>query len=241
MKVKKSDEEELKVLCSLCNNNTRHSIISSIESEGKEDWGEDGWYHWMNKYQIIECKGCGTISFKHDHTNSENFDHDGKAMPWFENVYPKRSSLTKQNKDFLNVPFTLKRIYKETIDCYNNDNLTLCCAGVRTLVEGICIENNILDGEIEYTKKDGTNGKRKSKDLKGKIIGLYQSGKLTKGNVDILHEHRFLGNYALHEFEIPAKNDLKLAIEIIEHLLDNLYEIPNKARMLKRKRLSRIE
>ena len=103
----------------------------------------------------------------------------------------------------------------------------------------ICKENNILDGEVEKLKADGTIEKRRTKDLQGKINGLYEKGKLTKESAEILHEHRFLGNSALHELSLPSKEELNLAIEIVENILDTLYEIPHKASQLKSKRLKR--
>jgi hypothetical protein len=42
----------------------------------------------------------------------------------------------------------------------------------------------------------------------------------------------------MHDLAAPGKGDLKLAIEILEHVFDNLYEIPNKAIQLKRNRLN---
>jgi hypothetical protein len=143
------------------------------------------------------------------------------------------------NKDYWHVPKNLEQIYKETIDSYNNENLTLSAGGIRAIVEGLCQDNNVKNGTIEIVKEDGTKEKIKRSGLQGKINGLYEKGKLTKENADILHEHRFLGNKALHELSIPSKMHLKLAIEIIENAFDNLYEIPKKGLELKNKRLGK--
>ena len=115
--------------------------------------------------------------------------------------------------------------------------MTLCGAGARALVEGLCKENGVTDGEIEYKKTDGTITKKRTDNLQGKINGLHEKGKLTKENAEILHEHRFLGNTAIHDLSAPTKEELGLALEIIEHVFDNLYEIPEKALQLKHKRL----
>ena len=58
---------------------------------------------------------------------------------------------------------------------------------------------------------------------------MYEKGILTKRNADILHEHRFLGNEALHELTQPSKDELALAIQIIEHILEHIYELLDKA------------
>jgi len=197
--------------------------------------GHEEWYYWNSDFQIIECQGCGNISFRNESSNSEDYDEEGHRAN--EMIYPKRTTDTWNTKDFLNIPYNLRRIYRETIDCFNNENLTLCGAGARALVEGLCKENGISDGEIENIKPDGTVNKKRVDNLQGKINGLHEKGKLTKENAEILHEHRFLGNTAIHDLSAPSKEDLGLALEIIEHVFDNLYEIPEKALLLKHKRI----
>ena len=231
----KSVGEILQVICLTCKNTNRHKVLTSVETSDKECLGDDCWVYWDSKFQIIECQGCGGISFRSEHSNSEDFDEEGYCVN--ELIYPKRTKGTWNTKDFFNIPYNLRRIYRETIDCYNNENLTMCGAGIRALVEGLCKENDIEDGEIEITKADGTIIKKRVDNLKGKINGLHEKGKLTKENADILHEHRFLGNTAIHDLSAPSKEELSLAIEIIEHVFDNLYEIPEKAMQLKHTRL----
>ena len=43
-----------------------------------------------------------------------------------------------------------------------------------------------------------------------------------------------MGNVAAHELEAPNREDLKLAIEVIEDLLNFLYELDYKAQQLKK-------
>lgn len=101
----------------------------------------------------------------------------------------------------------------------------------------MCKENAITDGEIEIIKPDGTVSIKRVDTLQGKINGLHEKGKLTKENAENLHEHRFLGNSAIHELSVPKKDELSLAIEIIENVFDTLYEIPEKVSELRHKRL----
>lgn len=236
-----SDETEgkdLKVLCSSCKNITKHKVLTSVTEHGSEMWDEYDGIYWDTDYEIIQCQGCETISFRSHSINSEHDDHEGRPIPSIL-VYPNRSKNTIALKNFMNVPYNLQRIYRETVDSFNAGSLTLCGAGVRALVEGICQENGITDGNITYVKKDGTQTTKKSMNLQGKINGLHESGKLTSHYADILHEHRFLGNDAIHELSTPNKEDLELAIEIIENVFDTLYEVPSKGQRLKNKRLKK--
>lgn len=64
---------------------------------------------------------------------------------------------------------------------------------------------------------------------------------MTKQSVKILHGQRYLGNEAVHMLARPSKSELKLAIEIIEHTLDHLYDVPEKALVLEYKMDKRRE
>jgi hypothetical protein len=236
VELNKSVGEILQIICINCKNINRHKVLVSVDQDGKEPMADD-YYYWRIVFQIVECQGCGNISFRSEHSNSEDLDEEGHIVT--ELIYPKRTSETWNAREFLNLPYNLRRIYRETIDCFNNENLILCGAGIRALVEGLCKENGVIDGEIEYTDKDGVLIKKRSTELQGKINGLHEIRKLTKENAEILHEHRFLGNTSIHELSVPSKDELSLALEIIEHVFDTLYEIPQKAMKLKYARLQK--
>jgi len=234
----KSVDKIIQVFCLTCKNTNRHKVLASVDKSGKECMDYEDIFYWESSFQIIECQGCSSMSFRSENSNSEDYDEEGGTLI-NELVYPKRTTDTWNTKDFFNIPYNLRRIYRETIDCFNNENLTLCGAGVRALVEGLCNENGVSDGEIETHKTDGTTVIKRFDNLQGKINGLHEKGKLTKDNAEILHEHRFLGNTAIHDLSAPTKEELSLALEIIEHVFDNLYEIPQKAMKLKSSRLKK--
>jgi hypothetical protein len=234
----KTKDKIEKVLCTSCENTTKHVVLTSINEKGTEPWGDYHSFDWNTDYEIIQCLGCDSISFRNHSIDSENTDYECTPIPTIR-IYPKRSNDTLAIKNYFNVPYNLKRIYSETIDSYNNGNLTLCGAGVRALVEGLCQENGIDSGYVEVTKKDGSIEKKLIKNLQGKINGLHESGKLTAQHAEILHEHRFLGNEAVHELSLPSTKNLNLAIEIVENVFDTLYEIPSKGMQLKSKRLKK--
>ena len=69
--------------------------------------------------------------------------------------------------------------------------------------------------------------------LEGKINGLYEQGILTQKQSNILHELRFFGNRAVHELAVPSKDSLKMAMEILEQIIFNIYELSAKTEKLK--------
>ena len=218
--------KEIDVLCPECHRDTCHKILQSVNDYWRSDDHPEYYVDGATDYQIIECQGCRTISFRTEGWFSEE---DGI----FVSLYPERSIDRLTTKDIYLVPRKLRRIYREVIDSYNNELYTLCAAGLRAIIEGICSEKNIKDGEVEIDVGEGNIKTKRIKNLQGKISGLAEKGVLTKSNADFLHEHRFLGNEALHELTQPYSDELRLAIEIIEHVLENIYELPSKARELK--------
>lgn len=227
---------QMKAYCKLCKRETNHEIlgeaVQKFNDEYEEIWAED-------KYQIIKCMGCDNISYRTIGTFSEDYDPNTGGLTSTIHLYPKISEEDLEIKSLSSVPNKIRRIYRETIDSYNNECFTLCSAGLRAIIEGICAQENIKNGSIIIIKKDGTEKIVQAKDLQGKIAGLHEKNLLTKSNANILHEHRSLGNEAVHELDIPSKEELKLAIEIIEHTLENIYEIRSKAEDLQWKRALR--
>jgi hypothetical protein len=231
----KSKDKLLDVLCIKCSHLTKHRVVASLDENGSECDESEGWSaDWINNYQVIQCQGCESVSFRHLHWFSEDaypdFGEDGTT----ERLYPKRSANSIKAKALLNVPTTLRRIYAELIDCFNNECPTLCAAGLRALVEGICADRGIADGPISVPAKGGGTQVVRKGNLEGKIAGLEEKRILTQTSAQTLHQHRYLGNEAAHELARPSAEELGLAIEIIEHTLEHLYEIPERAEALRR-------
>jgi hypothetical protein len=243
----KTKDKKYRLFCAVCKYDTNHLVLQSVDTDGSEivGHGHDGipdTIDWSDNYQIVQCQGCDTISFRHQNWFSEAQEywgpddyHDGTSSY----LYPSRSKGTLINKDFYNVPRIIRRIYRETIDCFNSESYILCAAGLRAIVEGICADQNISDGPVEIKNADGSKKVERKSNLMGKIFGLCEKGILTKKNSEILHEHRYLGNEAVHELSQPSEAEIKLAIEIIEHTLESLYEIPEKAEELRTRKSRR--
>jgi hypothetical protein len=219
--------KSLKIICQNCKVKTNHQILTSIEIDGFEEKFD---IDWSSIYQIIQCKGCDDLSFRIETEHSEMNPNEKPQ----EIVFPERSEEIISNKNFYRLPYNVDKLYQEVVGCYNNNILTLCGVGIRALVEAICLEKNIVDGEVEEKNSSGNiiSTKRKN-NLEGKINGLFENGILTKENAIILHDHRLLGNEAVHQMSTPNKETLKIAISIIESVLESIYEMPYKSMKLK--------
>jgi hypothetical protein len=231
----KSKGEMLSVLCTNCNGTTKHKIIASLDKDGCEYDEKVGWsVEWQDQYQIIQCQGCESTSFRHTSWFSEDTDPMTGESGLTERLYPKRNTNSVTSKSFYNVPSNLRRIYGELVDCFNNESPTLCAAGLRAIVEGICAHQGVADGPVLIPARGGGTQIVRKNNLEGRIAGLQEKGLLTESSAQTLHEHRYLGNDAVHELARPSDDELRLAIDIIELTLEQLYELPEKAEELRR-------
>src|SRR5258708_37310642 len=108
----KAKGETIKVQCPNCNQETRHVVRMSLDQSGDEQVEEKCEIWWRNSSQIIQCQGCETVSFRQYNTFSEE-DYPS------ERLYPIRAKNTIAVREYWNMPPTLRRIYKEIVDCFN--------------------------------------------------------------------------------------------------------------------------
>ena len=204
------------VACIRCKGKTKHSVLSSIEVSG-EIYESSAWsYYWDDTFQIIQCRGCETISFRKLHQNSEDFYDDPDSHDSItaieEILYPSRSEERNPIKDDMLLPINLQRIYQETIKALNSSQPVLAGIGIRAIIETVCKE------------KEATGN-----DLFTKINELVINGVLTQEGAVILHKLRVLGNKAAHEVKPHSNVQLDLAMNVIDHLLMGVYILPYHA------------
>lgn len=216
--------------CMNCEGNRNHTTLCEKRVSEHTDV-----YNYWAKFAIIQCNGCDEISFLKETCFSEDIDDDGRPK-LVRTLYPERHKLSRRAKEYCKVPFKLRNLYIEIIEAYNSESPLLCAAGLRSLVEGICADLKIKKGPTEVLKKGGIKVIEQTQKLEGKINGLVETGYLSKKHASILHRHRFLGNDALHDLDKPTFDCLRAAIDIIEHTLENLYELEDKAGQIIRKK-----
>lgn len=197
------------VPCSECKRPTKHKVLASVDISG-EDWYQGSSVQYNVHHQIVQCQGCETVTFRIASSNSEDFepiDHEGN-YGYVESLvlYPSRNEGRIPIKDSHILPQNVQRIYDETIKAMNNEQPVLAGIGIRALVETICKDKQAV----------GTN-------LEQKVDALVKIGVLTTDGATILHQIRTLGNVAAHEVKPHKFNQLSLALDVCEHLLQGVY------------------
>ena len=202
-----------KVLCTSCKNVTNHVVLAAHKIS---DDTHNGDVQWWTNFQIIQCLGCDTISFRESSACSEDFDPYTGKIEESVKLYPDRMGGRGPIENFDEFPTRTKRIYLETLKALNNQTPILAAIGLRALIESICLEQNT-----------------KSKNLAKGIDELADMGLLSKRQADFLHNHRFMGNAAAHEIVSPKPEHLVAALDIAETLLKTIYILPDMADQIK--------
>jgi hypothetical protein len=207
--------------CNSCRNRTHHTCKSEhfpIESSVRFEpdiVDEDGtkYYGIGHFYRLWTCNGCEdalleecwdgckVVSPKGDSSYSEPLE-----VYW----HPDRTERSVPVKNFANLPKAVANIYYETVFAHHRSLFLLCGMGLRSLVEAICVAQNIMGKTLEV-----------------KIEGLKKL--LPASTAEKFHALRFIGNQAAHEFKEPQPDDLHLGIEICEDILNFLYELDHRA------------
>lgn len=170
-------------------------------------------------YRLWMCAGCESCTLERYSTDESMEGEDGIAEYEIE-FFPKRTEYNHKSKYFKQLPPKLDGIYKEAVQAFNNQMGILCGVGIRALIEGICADQEVT-----------------GKNLETKINGL--TSILPTNIVTGLHDLRFMGNEAAHELSAPSQEELQLALEVCEDLLNFLYELDYKASYLSQVRKRR--
>lgn len=191
--------------CRNCKGQRNQKIIAEKKTSGTvEDY-----IQWIDNYFIIECLGCNNISFLKIYSDTEMTYHNEYGEPDYDEdiqIFPLYLENNEVLKYTYYLPQKIRSIYNETITALKNNIFILAAGGLRATIEAIC--NHL---------------KIKKADLSIRIDLLHDKGYLSLNESKRLHSIRFLGNDALHEMEAPKSEQIVILLEIVNHLLENLF------------------
>ncbi|WP_339279460.1 DUF4145 domain-containing protein [Paenibacillus sp. FSL W8-1187] len=199
------------IFCNDCNRNTKHTLVADYVQHGSEEVEHQLEIYWTDAWYVWQCRGCDELTGVKTHQFSEDIDYDGSPITHTE-YFPKRGREQHKPKVFKRIPDKLENIYKEIIISYNDNCKLLCGIGLRALLEGICVDKGV-DGNNLFEKID-------------------RASFVPENIRNNLHGFRFLGNTAAHELTQPELEDLKLAILVIEDVLNLVYDLDYRSKLI---------
>ncbi|MNM47237.1 hypothetical protein D3C81_582000 [compost metagenome] len=196
--------------CRTCYRSTRHAVSSEITDRVKEDWKDE-----LHTWRIVRCLGCHTYSFQKVYEDFDEIEenHEGDLVHAVSfDVYP---SVVKNHQSLSYtyfLPPLIRTVYIQTVTALSQNANILASIGLRACIEAVC-------NSLEIS---GSN-------LQRRIDQLFKGGYVSNGDKKRLHAIRFLGNDAAHEIKQPKAVDIRIALEIIEHLLNTVFILERRA------------
>jgi len=199
--------------CRSCGSATRHEVLNQHQLETGVDV-----YHECNTWQIVSCLGCETVALRHRYDDFENVSVDDEGNTYHEtetNVYPKFIKNHRKLTHAYYLPHLIRKVYLQTLAAYSENAYVLASIGLRATIEAVC----------GHLKLSGST-------LEKRIDQLFRAGYVSNGDKKRLHAIRFLGNDAAHEIKEPKESELRVALEIVEHMLNSVFILERKAKSL---------
>jgi hypothetical protein len=199
--------------CRTCSRKTRHEILSAHEDES-----DPIGYHEKYTWQVVRCLGCETYGFLRRYDDFESVFEDPYGELHNESsltVYPSVLSDHRALEEHFFLPSLIQKVYRQTVQALSDKSYVLASMGLRACIEAVC--NNL--------KVSGAT-------LEKRIDQLFKGGYVSNGDKLRLHAIRFLGNDAAHEIIEPKGADIRVALDIVEHLLNSVFVLKAKAKSL---------
>ena len=164
---------------------------------------------------IVQCRGCLAKSFSQvtaffDDAYLSEVDEVWE-IPEHVVSFPKITDVKSSISSFYNVPRIVRIIYMEALLAVKEDTAILAGLGLRATLEAICNDQDV-----------------KGKNLELKITKLQTEGLISKKDSERLHGIRFMGNDAAHDIKTHTKEQISVAVKIVDHLINTLYILENE-------------
>ncbi len=191
--------------CIDCYKPTNHAVIAFKEVDGPDDYQETYFY------SIVQCAGCDKVSYRTENVDYEQaiqYDDENWGPDVIISTYPQLLENHRKLKNTYYLPNEIRNIYDEAINAFSSKCYLLTAIAYRGIIEAICKDKSITGNDLNI-----------------QINKMVKNGLITQKEAERLHAVRFLGNDSVHEMSIPKPKQLFVVLDIIEHLLKNLYLI----------------
>jgi hypothetical protein len=207
----------VKAHCNECEGEKNHELLHQAKKEWQEEvdhdyGGEDGWI----KYQMLQCCGCESVTFRHQRYYSgdrcSHTDDDGIT----ETYYPP--AISRKEPEWLSqVSFDpeyghfVKEALTDIYTAIHNGSFWLACMGTRSLLEHVMIE--MVGDHGSFTKN---------------INAFFDAGHITPKHKDYLVTVVDAGHASTHRGWKPNTKQLNIMMDVAESIIQSLYVLQHK-------------
>jgi hypothetical protein len=205
--------EMTKSNCRSCARQTNHEVLFETSHGASVSY-----YNELHTWQVLKCQGCDTVGFRY---KLDDFDDvtelpSGRAKHAVTYVRYPHAVAGHHPLEFQHaIPPLIRKVYRQSLAAYAGDAGILAGIGLRATIEAVCTHLQVTGSSLEK-----------------RIDALAKAGHISTTDKRRLHAIRFLGNDAAHEVREPKSRELKVALEIVEHLINSVFILELKAKDL---------
>jgi hypothetical protein len=199
--------------CRSCARPTNHEILFETSHGAKVEY-----YNELHTWQVLKCQGCDTIGFRHKFDDYDDVTElaSGKTKHAVTYVRYPHAVAGHQPLDYqYAIPPLIRNVYRQSLAAYAGEASILAGIGLRATIEAVCNHLEVTGSSLEK-----------------RIDALAKGGHISTTDKRRLHAIRFLGNDAAHEVREPKRSELKVALEIVEHLIKSVFILEQRAKDL---------
>lgn len=193
--------------CNYCLKETKHRLLHSVVQNFDD---EENFVYGATEYQMLECLGCESVTFREVSTSSEDRDEEGNLSESFT-YYPPRTERPEPSwiNDLWRQNETLRDLLKEIYVAFHADARTLAAAGIRTLIDATMTAKVKDQGSFLQTLRQ-----------------FEKAGFIAQRQVDVLKDTIDAGSASAHRAFTPRRSDLRILLDIAENLIENVFIHP---------------
>ena len=199
--------------CRSCARQTNHEVLFETSHGASVSY-----YKELHTWQVLKCQGCDTIGFRYRFDDYDNVTElaSGKTKHAVTHTRYPHAVAGHHPLDMQHtIPPLIRKVYRQSLSAYAGDAKILAGIGLRATIEAVCTHLDLTGSSLEK-----------------RIDALAKGGHISTTDKRRLHAIRFLGNDAAHEVREPKAHELKVALEIVEHLINSVFILEQKARDL---------
>lgn len=205
--------ESTKSNCRSCARQTNHEILFETSHDARVSY-----YNELHTWQVLKCQGCDTIGFRYRFDDFDDVTElaSGKTRHATTYIRYPHAVAGHHPLDYQHaIPPLIRKIYRQSLAAYAGDSSILAGIGLRATIEAVCTHLEVTGSSLEK-----------------RIDALAKGGHISTTDKRRLHAIRFLGNDAAHEVREPKTHELKVALEIVEHLIKSVFILELRAKDL---------
>lgn len=204
--------------CNNCSGTRKHDILYHDKVKWTEEIDERHSVEGSNTYELLKCRGCEAVQYRHSSWFSEDWDPETGGPNLKIECYPPPMYRKEPDwiQDFVIVdggsffmpPINdvIRSIFKEIYIALQNDAPQLAILGIRALLEEVMIE------------KVGDKG-----NFVANLKAFEQEGFISKKQKEVIEPVIEAGHAAMHRGFRPEKYIVSRLMDVTESIIETIY------------------